>query len=228
MISTLTLITAIIGLAQPALRRADAPPTPISRRPPLLRRPVVPTRRRPREWTAPVGSSQSAANYRGDVLTSDGLLTVDEARCRLACRRQVGQARARRGCRLGRRHGLRPAAARARHAVRGHLDRGDLGYGPFSAELAGHYANWQERQHGWRPDVDRIRPFTSALHALEVALWKTTEPGDGVVVFTPIYYPFLDAIADSDRRRVDVALEDRTVGGSTPSGWRPRSMTERG
>ena len=30
MISTLTLITAIIGLAQPALRRADAPPTPIA------------------------------------------------------------------------------------------------------------------------------------------------------------------------------------------------------
>ena len=41
MISTLTLITAIIGLAQPALRRADAPPTP-SRRPRLLRRPRVP------------------------------------------------------------------------------------------------------------------------------------------------------------------------------------------
>ena len=43
-------------------------------------------------------------------------------------------------------------------------------------------------------------------------MWNTTEPGDGVVVFTPIYYPFLDAIADSGRRRVDVALD--------PIGWR--------
>ena len=97
-------------------------------------------------------------------------------------------------------------------ALRGHLDRGDLGYGPFAGELAVHYANWQERHHGWRPDVERIVPFTSALHALEVALWNTTERGDGVVVFTPIYYPFLDAIADSGRRRVDVPLD--------PDGWR--------
>lgn len=97
-------------------------------------------------------------------------------------------------------------------AIRGHVDRGDLGYGPFSAELAGSYAGWQERQHGWIPDVERIRPFTSALHALEVALWNTTSVGDGVIVFTPIYYPFLDAIHDSGRRRIDVALD--------PNGWR--------
>jgi len=98
------------------------------------------------------------------------------------------------------------------HALRGHLDRGDLGYGPFAADLVEHYAHWQERHHGWRPDVERVRGFTSALHALEVALWNATEPGDGVVVFTPIYYPFLDAIADSGRRRIDVPLD--------PDGWR--------
>ena len=98
------------------------------------------------------------------------------------------------------------------NAIQGHVERGDLGYGPFSAELAPAYADWQERQHGWRPDERQIRPFTSALHALEVALWNTTERGDGVVVFTPIYYPFLDAIADSGRRRIDCPLD--------PYGWR--------
>jgi cystathionine beta-lyase len=91
-------------------------------------------------------------------------------------------------------------------AIRGHLDRGDLGYGPFSAELAPVYSGWQQRHHGWTPDIDKVRPFTSALHALEVALWNTSKAGDGVVVFTPIYYPFLDAIADSGRRLIDVPL----------------------
>ena len=67
------------------------------------------------------------------------------------------------------------------NAIQGHVERGDLGYGPFSAELAPAYADWQERQHGWRPDERQIRPFTSALHALEVALWNTTERGDGVL-----------------------------------------------
>jgi cystathionine beta-lyase len=145
------------------------------------------------------------------VADPDGLLTVDESRCR-----------ARVGIKWSK-HGPDvvpawvadmdfdpPPAVLA--AIRGHLDRGDLGYGPFAADLAGHYSNWQERQHGWRPDAGGLRAFTSALHALEVALWSTTERGDGVVVFTPIYYPFLDAIADSGRRRVDVPLD--------PDGWR--------
>jgi cystathionine beta-lyase len=92
------------------------------------------------------------------------------------------------------------------NAIRSHTERGDLGYGPFAVDLAPAYADWQERRHGWRPDVEQIHPFTSALHALEVALWNTTDPGDGVVVFTPTYYPFLDAIAHSGRRRIEVPL----------------------
>jgi cystathionine beta-lyase len=145
------------------------------------------------------------------VTDPDGLLTVDEERCR-----------ARAGVKWTK-HGPDVLAAWVADmdfdppapvldAIRGHVERGDLGYGPFAADLVEHYADWQERQHRWRPDVGRLRAFTSALHALEVALWNTTERGDGVVVFTPIYYPFLDAIADSGRRRVDVPLD--------PDGWR--------
>ena len=146
-----------------------------------------------------------------EVIGADGLLTVDEARCRS----RVGIKWTKHGA------DVVPAwvadmdfdpPGPVLDALRGHVDRGDLGYGPFASDLAEHYANWQDRQHGWRPDTARIRPFTSALHALEVALWNTTAPGDGIVVFTPIYYPFLDAIADSGRRRVDVPL-DR-------NGWR--------
>lgn len=140
------------------------------------------------------------------MIDADGQLTVDEE----WCRSRVGVKWTKHG------PGVVPAwvadmdfdpPTPVLEALRGHVDRGDLGYGPFANELAEHYANWQDRQHGWRPDTERIRPFTSTLHALEVALWNTTEPGDGVVVFTPIYYPFLDAIADSGRRRVDVPLD---------------------
>ncbi len=140
------------------------------------------------------------------VIDADGLLTVDEARCRS----RVGVKWTKHG------PDVVPAWVAdmdfdppmpVLDALRGHLDRGDLGYGRFAAELADHYANFQQRHHGWQPDIERIRPFTSTLHALEAALWNTTGPGDGVVVFTPIYSPFLDAIADSGRRRVDVPLD---------------------
>jgi cystathionine beta-lyase len=87
------------------------------------------------------------------------------------------------------------------------VDDGDLGYNLVGNELAPAYADFQLRHHGWQPDVDLIRPFTTVLHAIETVLWHHTEPGDGVVVFTPIYYPFLKAIEESGRRRVDVELD---------------------
>jgi cysteine-S-conjugate beta-lyase len=145
------------------------------------------------------------------VIDRDGLLTVDEARCR----ERIGVKWSRYG------RDVVPAwvadmdydpPPAVLDAIGGHTARGDLGYGPFAGDLTEHFVAWQERQHRWRPDPTRVRAFTSALHALEVALWNTTERGDGVVVFTPIYYPFLDAIADSGRRRVDVPLDQ--------DGWR--------
>lgn len=97
-------------------------------------------------------------------------------------------------------------------AIRKLVDDGDLGYARAAEHLAPTYAEWQHARSGWEPDVERIRTFTSALHALETAICCCTEPGDGIVVFTPIYYPFLDAIESSGRRRVDVPL--------TEPGWR--------
>ena len=157
------------------------------------------------------GELRPGGNYRCAVTDSDGLLTVDEARCRS----RVGVKWTKYGpdvlAAWVADMDFDPPAP-AVDALRGHLDRGDVGYGPFAADLVDHYVDWQERTHQWRPDTEGIRAFTSVLHALEVALWNTTERGDGVVVFTPIYYPFLDAIADSGRRRVDVPLD--------PDGWR--------
>ncbi|MFK8025456.1 MAG: MalY/PatB family protein, partial [Ilumatobacter sp.] len=72
--------------------------------------------------------------------------------------------------------------------------------------LAPAYADRQARRHGWRPDEESVRPFTSALHALEVAMWHITDPGDGVVGCSPTDDPFLDAIAESGRRCVECPL----------------------
>jgi cystathionine beta-lyase len=93
-------------------------------------------------------------------------------------------------------------------AMRPYLDLGDTGYNiAVRDQFPPAYADWQHRHHNWRPDEEKLRTFTSALHALETALWFRTDPGDGIVVFTPIYHPFLNAIADSGRRLVSVPLD---------------------
>ena len=94
-------------------------------------------------------------------------------------------------------------------AIRSVVERGDLGYN-FAAlqQLASTWLSWVKRRHGvtLTDDPDEIWTFTGALHALELVMELHTEPGDGIVVFSPIYHPFLSAIRDSGRRKIDVPL----------------------
>ncbi|MBI5231420.1 MAG: putative C-S lyase [Coriobacteriales bacterium] len=98
-------------------------------------------------------------------------------------------------------------------AVRALVDRGDFGYN-FSAEcqLASAFVEWQERRHGWTPDPRKLRTFCDVMQGVELALWLHTQPGDGVVVLTPIYPPFIKAVERSGRRMIDCPLD--------PDGWR--------
>ena len=50
------------------------------------------------------------------------------------------------------------------------------------------------------------------MQAVETAVWLHTEPGDGVVLFTPVYFPFFPAVTSTGRRIVDCPLD--------PDGWR--------
>lgn len=88
------------------------------------------------------------------------------------------------------------------------IDRGDTGYNGFAKnQLVGAWADWQERHFGWRPPEDESMVFTATLNCLNLVMEFMTEPGDGVVVFTPIYYPFRAIINDTGRRVVDVPLD---------------------
>jgi len=91
---------------------------------------------------------------------------------------------------------------------------GDFGYN-FSAamRLPEAFSAWEERRHGWAPDPEKIRVFCDVMQAVETVLWLHTEPGDGVVLFTPVYHPFYPAITSTGRRIVPVALDDAP-------GWR--------
>ncbi len=107
---------------------------------------------------------------------------------------------------------LRPPAC-VTDAVSAIVERSDFGYNRRASEqLPETFVRWQAEHHGWSPDVDRVRTFCDVLHAIDVALWLHTEPGDGIVLFTPIYPPFLKAVAGSRLRLIDVPLD--------ADGWR--------
>ncbi|MEM7275761.1 MAG: aminotransferase class I/II-fold pyridoxal phosphate-dependent enzyme [Actinomycetota bacterium] len=93
-------------------------------------------------------------------------------------------------------------------AVRDLADRGDFGYNADAAEeLPALFRDWQRTHHGWEPDLDRLVLFNDVLHAIVQSIWHHTGPGDGIVLLTPIYPPFIAAVEGSGRRVVDVPLE---------------------
>jgi cystathionine beta-lyase len=104
-----------------------------------------------------------------------------------------------------------PPAPPIVEALRGMVERGDFGYN-FAAhmQLPDVWAEWMTERHGWRPDEQRVRVLTDVLQAVDLALWLGTEPGDGVVIFTPVYPPFLKMVPAIGRRIVDCPLEPGT------------------
>jgi cystathionine beta-lyase len=96
-------------------------------------------------------------------------------------------------------------------AVREMIDLTDFGYRYHDVDLLiPTWCDWVDRSHGWRPQLDQCLSFTSSTSALEVAMVLHSRPGDGVVLFSPIYQPFRTAIEQSRRKVVDVYLQGPT------------------
>ncbi|MDG1367029.1 MAG: aminotransferase class I/II-fold pyridoxal phosphate-dependent enzyme [Acidimicrobiales bacterium] len=87
------------------------------------------------------------------------------------------------------------------------LDRDDLGYlFHHLDQLPEVWEGWMKRRHGVDLDIERMWNFTGALHAVEAVLQLMTEPGDGIVIFTPVYHVFQKVIEGGARVVVGVPL----------------------
>jgi cystathionine beta-lyase len=101
-----------------------------------------------------------------------------------------------------------------RAAILDLVERGDLGY-PWLSEanpVAPVFAAWAARRYGWQVDPDRVVNAADVLQPLYFAILHHSEPGDGVVVQTPIYPPFLMSVEQSGRRLVDHPLGPASAG----------------
>ena len=74
-----------------------------------------------------------------------------------------------------------------------------LGYTTPTAQYRRVVADWMERRHGWQVDPEWIRDSPGIVTAFFAAVAAFTEPGDGVIIQTPAYYPFFMAIDRQDR-----------------------------
>lgn len=95
-------------------------------------------------------------------------------------------------------------------ALQREVDRGYLGYfgdaGPVSAAVAG----WMRDRHGWSVDPGWIRYTHGVVSGFGITLEAFSEPGDEIVLFTPVYHAFFTKARAKGRRILEsrLALRD--------------------
>jgi len=88
---------------------------------------------------------------------------------------------------------------RARHGI--------FGYTAPMPEYFHAVADWFARRHGWRLDHDWIVAAPGVVPALNLLIQTFTEPGDGVIVQMPVYYPFMRSIKNNGRAIINNPLK---------------------
>lgn len=106
-----------------------------------------------------------------------------------------------------------PVAPAIIDAMRNVLDRNTFGYpnwgGPYALSPAAKmFAHRMADRFGWEVRLDRVRDMIDVLQGVRATVRHLSQPGDGVVLHMPAYHPFLDTVADMDRRLVSVVRRD--------------------
>ena len=100
-----------------------------------------------------------------------------------------------------------PLAQPVRAVVEEALAHDDLGYPLESPDaLQQAFAERMESRFGWRIDPRRVEALSEVVQGLYVSIDRMSERGDGVVVQTPVYPPFLGAVRNLERRLVENPL----------------------
>ncbi|MBY6162629.1 pyridoxal phosphate-dependent aminotransferase [Mameliella alba] len=86
------------------------------------------------------------------------------------------------------------------------VDHGVFGYfGPDDA-YKGAIRWWMDERHGWEISSDWIFSTHGLVNGTALCLQAFTDPGDGVVLFTPVYHAFARVIRGSGREVVECPL----------------------
>lgn len=102
-----------------------------------------------------------------------------------------------------------PVAPAIRDALREVIDRDEFGYPDWGGvevlSPAGTlFPHRMAERYGWEPALDRVHDLTNIIQGVRAVIHHLSDPGDGVVLHMPAYYPFLDTLAKMDRPLVAV------------------------
>lgn len=99
-----------------------------------------------------------------------------------------------------------PPPACVTEAVQQLVDRNLWGYPGGDASYRAAVAGWMADRHGWAMDPGHMFTTDGLVNAVGLCLEAFTQPGDGVVLFTPVYHAFARVIKAAGREVVDCEM----------------------
>lgn len=83
---------------------------------------------------------------------------------------------------------------------------GMWGYTSWGERYAAAVKHWMSARHGWDIQSDWIVQTNGVVQALYSIVRAYTQPGDGVLLLTPVYPPFYRAVEENGRKVVECPL----------------------
>lgn len=87
-------------------------------------------------------------------------------------------------------------------------DQGAFGYQFLSENYYKAVAEWMERRHGFKLKREEICYIPNVVEGLSFAVQTISEPGDEIIIQTPVYGPFFSVINDNNRVLVESPMKN--------------------
>jgi cystathionine beta-lyase len=91
-------------------------------------------------------------------------------------------------------------------ALRAQLDHGVFGYFGDDSKYLAAIQWWMDTRHGWRVEPEWIFTTHGLVNGTAMCVDAFTAPGDGIVLFTPVYHAFAKVINAAGRKVVECEL----------------------
>ena len=97
-------------------------------------------------------------------------------------------------------------APEIRKGLKKYIDEAILGYTGATNKYYEAVISWMKRRHNFEVEKDWIVCTSGVVAALYTGVKAYLKEGEGAIIFTPVYYPFYNAIKSSNRKIVDCGL----------------------
>lgn len=97
-------------------------------------------------------------------------------------------------------------APEIKEGLKKYIDEAVLGYTGANDNYLEIVVNWMKKRHNFDVKKEWIVTSSGVVSALYDAIKAYTEENQGIIVFTPVYYPFYSAITSNNRKIIDCPL----------------------